>query len=161
MDTQDYLKAVEKNADSVFRVAYSYTNSKYDSDDILQNVFLKLWKIDTEFQDESHIHRWLIRVAINECKNFHKSYWKQKVDYLESVELEPQFENQMQSDLYEIVSKLSGKYRIVLHLYYFEDYNTREIADILHIKEATVRTRLVRAREYLKKKLKEEWLDEE
>ena len=55
------------------------------------------------------------------------------------------------------VHKLKEKYRIVVHLYYYEDYSTKEIASILDIKETTVQTRLMRARGKLKDLLKEDW----
>ena len=55
---------------------------------------------------------------------------------------------------------LDTKYRIVVHLYYYEGYSIREISEILHIKETTVQTRLMRARAKIKNTMKGDWLDE-
>ena len=57
--------------------------------------------------------------------------------------------------------KLSEKYRIVIHLFYYEDYSVREIADILKLSESNVKVRLSRGRAMLKDSLKEEWEDDE
>ncbi len=65
------------------------------------------------------------------------------------------------SDLYDAVLSLPGKYKIVVHLYYYEDYSVKEIAEILSLKETTVQTQLMRARKQLKIKLKEVWQDEQ
>ena len=55
-------------------------------------------------------------------------------------------ENDEESELYDAVMKLGEKYRIVVHLYYYEEYSVKEIAEILNIKETTIQTRLMRAR---------------
>lgn len=73
----------------------------------------------------------------------------------------PEFEELSQSELYEAVMALPKDYRIVVHLFYYEDYSTEEIAKLLHIRAQTVRTRLVRARKKLKQRLEEAWQDEE
>ena len=70
---------------------------------------------------------------------------------------EPQFTTPENTDLYDAIRQLPGKCSIVVYLFYYEGYSTREIAKLLHIKEATVRTRLVRARKLLKEQLKEAW----
>ena len=57
--------------------------------------------------------------------------------------------------------KLPEKYRIAIHLYYYEEYSVREIADILKSRESTVKSQLSRGRMLLREMLKEEWNDEE
>lgn len=74
---------------------------------------------------------------------------------------EPSFILQEDNDLYEAVKMLPAKCRSVVYLFYYEGYSTKEIADIIHVREATVRTRLVRARKMLKRKLAEAWDYEE
>ncbi|MFT4146138.1 MAG: sigma-70 family RNA polymerase sigma factor [Mobilitalea sp.] len=160
MDDKEYLNAIDKFRDVVYRVTLNYCKSRYDAEDVLQNTFLKLLKTDTEFKDEEHIRRWLIRVAVNECKNLFASFWRRNVGSLETLEGELVFTKQEESDLFEVVMKLPKKYRVVVHLFYYEGYATAEIAQILHIKETTVRTQLVRARKSLKEQLKEVWFDE-
>ena len=70
------------------------------------------------------------------------------------------FETPEAENLFETVMHLPEKYRIVIHLYYYEDYTVREIADILKLSESNVKIRLSRGRALLKEALKEEWDDD-
>ena len=162
MEKNRYIAAVENYGNTVYRAAYQYCGNKSDAEDVVQNTYIKLLQSKTEFEDEEYLKRWLIRVAINEAKNISMSFWKKRMSSLEEMQVEDTYEFQTseQSDLYEAVMKLPAKYRIVVHLYYFEDYSTKEIAEILKQKETTVQTQLMRARGKLKEMLKEAWEDE-
>ena len=138
-----------------YRVALSYAKTKEDAEDVLQNVFLKLLTKRVKFEDDEHIRKWLIRVAVNECNSLWSSFWRKNVEYIDRMEEGITFQNADYSDLYDAIKVLPAKLRIVLHLFYYEGYRTREIADLLHIREATVRSRLTRARKLLKSQLGE------
>lgn len=101
-------------------------------------------------------------MTANEAKNLCRSFWKKHMVPLETSEAIPfyDFPRQECSDLFDAVTALPYKYRIVVHLYYYEEYSVKEIAEILHIKKTTVQTQLMRARKRLKEKLKEDWQDE-
>lgn len=157
MDLQDYTKAVDVYADSVYRVAYSYTYTRVDSEDVLQNVFLKLFQTKHNFNSEEHLRRWLLRVTVNECHNLHRSFWKRKTQLMEMENSEKSSLPEDKIDLQDALQKLPAEYRVIIHMYYYEGYKTKEISEILQIKEATVRTRLARGRERLRELLKEEW----
>ena len=77
-------------------------------------------------------------------------------EYLETIS----FETVEESELFSEVMKLKPKYRQAIHLFYYEGYSTAEIADILHVSQSTVTTRLARARHQLKEHLQEVWHDE-
>lgn len=160
-DEADYVRIVETYMDTIYRIAINYVESVHDAEDVVQNTFAKLLTKKVVFQDEEHIRRWLIRVAVNECNNLCSSYWKRQVDSIDALGVEPEFTQSEYSSLYEAVRQLPPKCRSVVHLFYYEGYSGKEIADILHIREATVRTRLVRARKLLKEQLKEAWEHEE
>ena len=70
------------------------------------------------------------------------------------------FETPESENLFETVMQLPEKYRIVIHLYYYEDYSVGEIAKILKLSESNVKTRLMRGRAMLREVLKEEWDDD-
>ena len=127
----------------------------------MQNTFLKLLNTETAFTDDLHVKRWLITVAVNECRNVFRSFWKKKVDYLEDSPQEPRFSMKEYSNLYSAVRRLPQIYRIIIHLYYYEGYSVKEISSILQIKESTVQTRLMRGREKLKSMLKEDGYESE
>ena len=116
---------------------------------------------------DERLRAWLIRVTVNECKSLWRSLWRQRVELREIRDgdappfEEPAFAEPAHEALYAALGDLPEKCRIVVHLFYFEDMGTREIAEVLGIKEPTVGTRLVRARKLLKQSLKEAWEDEQ
>ena len=102
----------------------------------------------------------LLRVAINKAKNVTMSFWRRRGVPLEDYAETLAFPSPEAGDLFEKVMKLPEKYRIVIHLFYYEDYSVREIAGILRITEANVKVRLSRGRRLLKEALQEVWTDE-
>ncbi|MFR3962151.1 RNA polymerase sigma factor [Eubacterium ventriosum] len=162
MDTNRYADLVNMYANNVYKIAVSYCNNRSDAEDIVQNVFIKLLKSKEKFKDDEHVKRWLIRVAINESKNMNTSFWRKRIVPLEDPE--PIINTRDKSDekavLLGAVMKLKEKNRIVVQLYYYEGYSVKEIAEILRIKETTVQTRLMRARNALREIVKEDWLNE-
>lgn len=151
---------MEKYKDHLFAVAFNICKNAADADDVVQDTFIQYHITDKQFENEQHIRAWLIRVAINKAKNINMSFWRlSKIpleDYMETLTFEtPEAEN-----LFEEVMKLPEKYRIVIHLFYYEDYSIREIAQIINVTESNVKVRLTRGRRLLKQVLKEEWNDE-
>ncbi|MDD2958539.1 MAG: sigma-70 family RNA polymerase sigma factor [Lachnospiraceae bacterium] len=152
---------MKKYKDSLFAAAYSVCRNPADADDAVQDTLIQYHTIDKQFESEQHIRAWLLRVAINKAKNITTSFWRRQSvpleDYMETLA----FETAEAGSLFEQVMKLPEKYRIVIHLFYYEDYAIREIADILHVSESSVKVRLMRGRKLLKKVLKEEWDDDD
>ena len=146
----DYERIVDENIDAVYRLALSYCRNKADAEDVVQNTFARLLETKTDFQDQGHVKRWLMRVAINESKNLLKSFWKKNVSSIEVLKTEPEGRMQENIDFIDQIYKLPPKYRVVIHLYYFEGYRVQEIADILNISKSNVQVRLLRARNRLK-----------
>lgn len=149
-------KALDLFGNDILRLAYSYLKSREDAEDIVQDALIRFMQSAKVFEEEEHMKAWLLRVAANLCKDRLKSASHQReVAIPEGYEVaasreEPQGEN----DILEKVMALPEKYRSVIHLYYFEEYSTREIADILDKKESTIRSLLKRGREKLKNRMK-------
>lgn len=155
----DIEEIIKEYSNMVYRLAISLTKSKTDSDDIFQEVFLRYIKRNTEFDSEEHRKAWLIRVTINCSNSFWTSAWKKKTIHLsdtDQLEDHISFELQEETVLYNEITKLPKKYRTVIHLFYYEDMSIEQISKVLHIKPATVRTQLTRARAMLKVTLKGE-----
>ena len=154
MQKENYEMAVSNYAEDIYRMVFSMVQAKEDAEDILQNVFMKLLLYQKEFHDSDHLRRWLIRVAINECNSLWTSSWRKKVELKDFSERDmtgnESFHNSEYEDLYTAMRSLPPKLRIVIHLFYYDEFSTKEIASLLHILEATVRTRLSRARKLLK-----------
>ena len=153
--TDDYIDDVlKKHSNMVFRIAYSQTKNKADAEDVFQDVFVRLMRCNTEFESEKHLEAWLIRVTVNCSKNLLTSAWFRRTTRLED-DIAP--EAPQMSEIYHSVIQLPPKYRIVIHLHYYEDKSVSEIASILGKNENTVKSQLHRAREILKQKLKGEF----
>ena len=146
MEAAEFNRIARKYTDVVFRATLSYCKNKNDAEDAVQNTFLKLLKSDTQFDDDEHIRKWLIRSAINECKNMWKSFWHKNVTSIDELNEEPSYIESEKQELFSEVMKLPKK------------YSCKEIADILKISESGVQSRLLRARNTLKETLKEAWL---
>lgn len=158
MEASEFNRIAEQYTDIVYRSALSYCKNKNDAEDAVQNTFLKLLKTDLKFNDEEHIRKWLIRVAVNECKNIWKSFWRKNITSFDELEKEPVYIEPVKRELFNEVMKLPQKYSVVIHLYYYEGYSVKEIAQILDISDTNVQTRLMRARNKLREQLKGAWI---
>lgn len=157
MNTKEYERLTTLYLDCIYRVALNGCRNYADAEDVVQNTFLKLWQKENDFEDDEHVRKWLIRVTLNECNSLWRSSWKRRTTFLEELPGEPIFSTPEKSNLFYAVRELPAKYRQVVHLFYFEGYSVREIAEILKLSETAVQTRLLRARQKLKEKLKEAW----
>ena len=135
----------------VFRLAYSYTRSRSDAQDICQEVFLRYYCRRPIFASEEHRRAWLLRVTVNRCKSHLSSWWVRRTVPLDDRIPMPEPEY---LELDEALRRLPEKDRLVIHLFYYEDCSTREIAKLTHSTEGAVRTRLTRARQQLGRFLK-------
>ncbi len=154
-------ETLTKYKDRLFTIALNICQNPADADDAVQDVFIKYYSLNKEFDDETHLKAWLIRVTINRAKDITSSFWRKHRETLEEYMETLVFEEPEDGRLFEAVIKLPEKYRIAIHLYYYEEYSVREIADILKSRESTVKSQLSRGRKLLREKLKEEWNDEE
>lgn len=148
---------IEQYSPMVYRLAFSLVKCRSDADDIHQEVFIRYIINSPTFESENHEKAWLIRVTTNLCKNWWKTAWKRKVISLSEYKEQAQ-ESSIEEGitLIEMVKTLPQKYRVVIHLFYYEEMSITEIAKALDMKEATVRTQLTRARKQLGELLKED-----
>lgn len=150
---------IERYADMVYRLALAGVKNRTDAEDIFQEVFIRLVKNLHKLDSEEHAKAWLIRVTINCTRKHFANFWNRNVDFMtedadmgkESEELANLLNGE--SAVLEAVYKLPEKYRIVVHLFYFEDFSVTRIAQILKTSENTIKTRLHRARKLLKEVL--------
>ena len=154
MKNEQFTQAVNAHMDTVYRVALQYCRDPAAAEDVSQEVFLRLYKTKTEFQNENHLKFWLIRVAVNESKRALTSPWR-RAESLEGQAEPPALSDAEDREIYSLVMDLPRKYRVVIYLYYYEGYATGEIARLLHLPAATVRTQLDRGRKLLKDRLLE------
>lgn len=140
----------------LYRVAFSYLRSRADAEDMCQDAFLRLMNYPGEFPTDEDCKRWLIRVAVNLSKNLLK-YRRTHGDPQNPLDhAEIPAEPAAESELLPLIKTLPPEYGAVIHLFYYEGYSAREIAQILDISVTAVTSRLSRGRRRLKLLLTEE-----
>jgi len=140
-------ETVRQYTDKLLRTALAVMRSKAEAEDIVQDVFVKLLEKRPTFESAEHEAAWLVKVTVNLCKSRLRSHWwKKTVPLLDTYPAQ----NEQQQDLLQTVLSLPSKYRVVIHLFYYEGYSTKEIAELTEQKESTIRQHLTRARRMLK-----------
>lgn len=145
-DTDAFIELIRQQKQQLYKIAKSYLRSEYDISDVLQDTILACYENLSTLRDPKYFKTWLIRILINQCKDFLK---KNKPCCALDAITEPAVSDSTQSQLEfeELLFSLDEKYRIVLVLYYVEGFKIKEIAQILDMNENTVKTRLARGRE--------------
>ncbi len=151
MEQREIAQLYERYSQDVFRLALSYLHNRQDAEDICQSVFIKLIE-KKNLLIPGKEKSWLLTCTVNACKNHLKSFWRQNTQELDD---NLPFTREIERDLWTALLTLTPKDRALLHLYYYEGYAQDEIANILGITRTAVQTRMYRARNNLKKELKE------
>lgn len=142
--------AIGKYADTVRRVCFMHLKNYSDAEDVFQDVFLKYVLHDKPFESDAHEKAWLIRVAINSCKDVLKSFFRRKVYSLDDVDIGEYYIQDESREIFEALLQLPAHYRNVIYLFYYEGYTAVEIAKIINKNENTIYTWLSRARTRMK-----------
>ena len=150
--TKDEMgKIYDKYKNSVYRLAFAYCKNSADAEDVMQDVFIKRFSCEAVFADEAKEKSWLLKVTANKCKDMFRSIrYKIAKTAIPLEEADLVYETPEESSVYHAVMSLPNKYRLVIHLYYYEDYSIKEISEITGKGESAVQTQLYRARKKLK-----------
>lgn len=147
MDERELARYIKLFHKAVYRTALSFLHNAAEAEDATQETFVKLFEHDPHFTSDEHCKAWLLRVVINHSKNVLSSFRFARTEELdEAIPVEDLAER----DLADALEALPTKYRVVIHLHYFEGYSAKEIADILNLSTTAVTTRLARGREKLR-----------
>ena len=142
---------VAQYGNMVYRLAFAKMQNRHDAEDIFQEVFLRYVRRAPQFSNREHEKAWFLRTTINCCKNFWSSAWRRKTTALSELqEIPMEYDNEDAQLLAEALAKLASKYRVVLHLYYYEGLTAEEIGKVQGIPAGTVRMQLSRGRNLLK-----------
>ena len=155
---EEVSRLVETYSSMLLRLACTRLENPADAEDVVQEVFLKLLTAHPVFRDAEHEKAWLIRTTIHTSVNLLRSAWRRHVrplpDGYDAPDLSFSDDGRL-SELRKALMRLPEKQRIVIHLYYYEQLSTEEIAELLGEKGATVRSRMKRGRERLRSLLTE------
>lgn len=160
VDEKQLEQLMDEHADYLMKVAYVYTKNWATAEEVVQDVFIKFYNKSDQFEARSKVRTYLVKMTVNQAHDYLRSWRYKKEMLLEGLSIkrndtmkstEQLFHAQLEKS--ELVSKmitLPVQSREILYLYYFEEFTTREIANLLKLSEGNVRTRLSRARTQLK-----------
>ena len=132
---------------AVYRLALAFLGQRADAEDVTQETFCRLLYRAPAFADEAHKKRWLLQVAANLSRNQLRGFWRKRVTTLEDTVPAGTPEER---EALNAVMALPEKFKLPIHLYYYEGYSVAEVAEILKLGQSAVKMRLKRGRELLK-----------
>ena len=144
----------KRNYKSVYRICFMYMKKTADTEDMTQNAFMRIITNNVVFENLEHERAWLIRTAINLCKNSLKSWWNKTAAFEESMDSGYSIPDP--DETLKKVMALPPKLKTALYLYYYEGYNTEEISELMNKPSSTVRGYLHRGRKSLKIEIEKE-----
>lgn len=154
MDEQRATELVDQYADTILRIGYTWLGDMDDAKDICQEVLISLLEETRIFPDSGQERAWVVRVTINRCKNWKKSAWlRHRAPLEEGLYLSVEDPEPEGDSLLHHLKQLPDKYRQVLYLRYYEQYEVKEIAALLGRSPALVSTHLARAKARLRAQL--------
>ena len=154
MESQRAEYLVQTYADAILRIGHTWLGDMDDAKDICQTVLIGLLEDGRTFPDVGQERAWVVRCAVNACKNWKKSAWfRRRAPLEEGLHLSVEAPEPEDGSLLEQVNRLPQKYRQVLYLRYYEDYEVHEIAALLGQSPALVSTHLARAKARLRQRL--------
>lgn len=135
---------------TVYRLCFSFLKSAADTEDAVQNVFMKLINSDKQFENAEHEKAWLIVCASNHCKDVLKSAARSKTGDMPDDIPDTRTETDPYDETLEAVLALPERYKDCVYLHYYEGYKTDEIAQMTGRTPSTVRSHLSEARALLR-----------
>ena len=169
---RELQQKIDAYADMLFRLSLIRLQNVQDAEDVVQEAFYQYVKHGTAFESPEHEKAWLLKVTLNACRKIRRSAWsrkrsdgdwqevaqeRQKTGQTGSEPEEDALRKERNRRLLKAVWDLPEKYRDVIHLFYYQELSVREIAGVTGRAESTVTSQLTRARELLRRSLKEEF----
>ena len=148
---KEIMDIYNRQVDTVYRICFSFMKTRADTEDMVQETLLRLMSNGTVFQSEKHEKAWLIVTASNVCKDALRRAWRKHTSIEELPEIAQ--EGPEWNPVLEAILALPADQKTAVYMYYYEGYSSAEIAQALHCRQGTIRSRLSRARQTLKKDL--------
>jgi RNA polymerase sigma-70 factor (ECF subfamily) len=156
-----FLSIVNNFQDKIFRLCWSYANNKTDCEDLVQEIYIKIWRNLKSFNNVSKIETWIYRIAVNTCIDFFRKnkrgnlYSFEKITSVKSlnheITIEDSFiESEKLQQLHFCIQKLNEIEKLIIALY-LEDIKYSEIAEIIGLTEKNISVRISRIKEKIKK----------
>ena len=153
MERKFFIAEIETCSDMMYRVAWSILRNDADVQDALQDAVLKAWEKRDKLRDEKFFRTWITRILINACYDTQRK--RRRIVSMDEIP-ESTVSNAPDPDLALALQALPEKLRLPLVLCYSEGMSYEEAADVLRIPITTLRGRLCRGKEELRKELNAE-----
>ncbi|MBU3093354.1 RNA polymerase sigma factor [Clostridium sp. CF011] len=155
----------------LYSICYSYTQNEQDSLDIVQEIYIKIFKNISSFDETMPFRPWLRRISVNTCINFKRNIktnvislnyeYANKLCLEDTIVSDYNLEEEVEKKEFKKIieaglKNLSDNYRMVIALRYFDDLSYLEISELLNKPLGTIKTDLYRAKAILKKQLESE-----
>ena len=147
-DSAYFSEIYERYADDLYRMCLIYLKNKYDAEEAVSEAFIRLMENKPAFENKAHEKAWLMKTAVNWCRNMQKSSWARRV--VSDDEVLQYMTCEEETSIMEEVLALPPKYRMILYLHYYQGYKAGEISEMTGLKQSTVLSRLARGRKKLK-----------
>lgn len=145
-DADAFVELMESQMKNMYKTAYAFLSNEDDAADAVSDTILSCWEKLGQLREDRYFRTWMTRILINHCKDIYRKR-QELVFYEEPPQVVCQVTEYQNLEWKEALQSLNERYRMVVLLYYVEGFKTSEISKILEVPEATVRTRLARARE--------------
>ena len=153
--TDDIEIIVRKYGDMLYRLSLIMLKNESDAEDAVQETIIKYYQKAPVFADSEHQKAWLIKVATNKCRDmllFGGRYIQTEENFMEKIADET-----TDCGIIEALTSLPEKYRLVMVLYYIEEYKIEDIANIISRTPSAVKMRLQKGRKLLKEIYEKEY----
>lgn len=157
-DEEAFTELILNISDDLYKIAKTRIKNEEDISDAIQETMIETYKSIKKINKPEKFKKWVIRVLINKCNRIYRRKYKKDISIDESNmnSLSTNNINDIESNLnfYDVIKNLKYEERIIVVLYYMEDYSVKEIKDILKMNENTINTHLYRARKKIKSSYK-------
>ena len=149
---------VRDHATVVLGVCLAHTKNLHDSEDIMQDVFLKAFLKLHTLRNPQRVRGWLLQITRRSCIDYHRKRKESFKPLTDDISAQPQYDDHRVERLHTAISKLPEHYREPITLYYLNGRSSASVAETLEISTSAVRSRLARARLLLHEILREDSL---
>lgn len=151
---EQFCEVVQASRKKMYRVAYRILQNQEDAKDAVGEAIVKAYEKIDLLRNEDRLEAWIMQIVLNVSKNMRIKRSREVYGETEKI-LKQREVWDYHDELWDIIEKMPTKYGDVLHLFYYEEYTMDEISEILDVPVGTVKSRLNRGKERLKKLLKE------
>lgn len=154
--TDDIETTINKYGDMLYRLCVFMLKNESDAEDVVQETIIKRYQKAPIFETCEHEKAWLIRVATNHCRDTLR--FRARHPQIDDARFTNLSHNSSDSGIMEALASVPEKFRLVLVLYYIEDYRIEDIANIINRTSSAVKMRLQKGRKLLEEIYREEYL---